>query len=110
MLGEPRLQQLQPPDSSANPVSKRRAVQLDTLSEEDLALPIQRKVIAILGDQDVSQETGCSQALGDRALRGGGLVNGPTCPAAIAGPANADDPQPRRHVIEHLAHGLTDQV
>ena len=48
MFGEPCLQRLQPPDGAANPVGERRAIQLDALSCEDLALPIKRKVIAVL--------------------------------------------------------------
>ena len=50
------------------------------------------------------------QALGDRPLRGRRLVDGAAGPAAIAGPADADDPQPCRDVVEHLADRLADQV
>jgi len=50
MFGEPRLQRLQPPGGAANPVGERRAVQLDTMPGEDLALPVERKVIAVFGD------------------------------------------------------------
>src|SRR5262249_23882353 len=50
MVGEPRLQRLQPPGGAANPVGERRAVQLDTMPGEDLALPVERKVIAVFGD------------------------------------------------------------
>ena len=110
MLGEPGLQRLQPPDGAANPVGERRAVQLDTVPGEDLALPVERKVIAIFGDQDMSEKAGRGHALGDRPLRGRRLMNGAAGPAAIAWPADADDTKPRRHMIEHLADGLADQV
>jgi hypothetical protein len=40
---------------------------------EDLALPIERKVSAVLGHQNMSQETGGGQALGDRS---GSIVRG----------------------------------
>jgi len=36
------------------------------------------------------------------------LVDGPAGPTAIARPADADDPNPRRHVVQHLADGLAD--
>ena len=58
----------------------------------------------------MSQETRASQAFGDRALRGGRLMNGPAGTAAIAWSADSDDPEPRRHMIQHLTDGLTDQV
>src|SRR5258706_2727588 len=108
MLGEPCLQRLQPPASAADPVCQGRAIDLDTLPGEDLALPVKRQVIAVFGNQDMREKTGSGEALGDRTLRGGRLVDGPAGPAAIAGPADADDPKPRRHVVQHLADGLAD--
>jgi hypothetical protein len=67
-------------------------------------------VIAVLGDQDMSEKTGIGEALGDWTLRGGRLMDGSTGPAAIARPADADDPKPGGHMIEHLADGLADHV
>src|SRR5258705_8368807 len=110
MLGEPCLQRLQPPASAADPVCQGRAIDLDTLPGEDLALPVKREVIAVLGDQDMSEKTGTGEALGDRTLRGGRLMNSPAGPAAIAQPADADDPKPRGHMIEHLADSLPDHM
>src|SRR5882672_7609125 len=108
MLGEPCLQRLQPPASAADPVCQGRAIDLDTLPGEDLALPVKRQVIAVFGDQDMREKTGTGAALGDRTLRGGRLMDGPAGPAAIAWPADADDSKPRGHLIEHLADGLAD--
>ena len=71
VLGEPRLQRLQPPAGAANPVGERRAIELDALPGEDLALPVERKVIAVLGDQHMGEQSRGRQALGDRPLRGG---------------------------------------
>src|SRR5882724_6862028 len=110
MLGEPCLQRLQPPASAADPVCQGRAIDLDTLPGEDLALPVKRQVIAVFGDQDMREKTGSGEALGDRTLRGGRLMDGPAGPAAIARPADADDPKPRRHMIEHLADRLADHM
>src|SRR5712672_4819618 len=110
MRCEAGLQRLQPPTSAAHPVRQSRAIDLDPVPGEDLALPVKRKVITVFGDQDMSEKTGTGEALGDRSLRGGRLMNAPAGPAAITGPADADDPKPRRHVIEHLADGLADHM
>src|SRR6187402_1225245 len=37
-------------------------------------------------------------------------MDGPAGPATIAGPADADHPQPCRHMVEHLADCLADEV
>jgi len=37
-------------------------------------------------------------------------MNSPAGPAAIARPADADDPKPRGHMIEHLADSLADHM
>src|SRR5712671_1072683 len=108
MRCEAGLQRLQPPTSAAHPVRESRAIEIDAVPGEDLALPVKRKVIAVLGDQDMSEKTGTGEALGDRTLRGGRLMNSPAGPAAIARPADADDSKPRGHMIEHLADGLAD--
>jgi hypothetical protein len=107
---EAGLQRLQPPASAAHPVRQGRPVDLDALPGEDLALPVKRKVIAVFSGQDMSEKSWTGEALGDRTFRGGRLMDSPAGPAAIARPANADDLKPRRHVIEHLADGLADQV
>jgi hypothetical protein len=107
---EAGLQRLQPPTSAAHPVRQGRAVDLDALPGEDLALPVKRKVIAVFGDQDMGEKTGTGEALGDRTLRGGGLMNSPAGPAAIARSADADDSKPRGHMIEHLADSLADHM
>jgi len=51
MHREAGLQRLQPPTSAAHPVRKSRAIDIDPVPGEDLALPVKRKVIAVLGDQ-----------------------------------------------------------
>jgi hypothetical protein len=104
------MQGLQPPDRSADPIGEGRAIQFDAMPRKDLALSIQREVIAVFGDEDMGEKGRAGQALGDRPLRGRRLVNGPAGPTAIARSADSDDPKPRRHMIEHLADGLTDQV
>ena len=58
----------------------------------------------------MSEKTGTGEALGDRTLRGGRLMNGPAGPAAIARPADADNSKPGGHMIDHLADSLADHV
>ena len=110
MRCEAGLQRFQPPAGAAHPVRKSRAVDLDPVPGEDLALPVKREVITVLGDQDMSEKTRTGEALGDRTLRGGRLMNSPAGPAAISRPADADDSKPRRHMIEHLADSLADYM
>src|ERR1700720_4766069 len=110
MRREAGLQRLQPPTSAAHPVRESRAIDIDPVPGENLALPVKRKVIAVLGDQDISEKTGTGEALGNRALGGGRLMNSPAGPAAIARPADADDSKPRGHMIEHLADSLADHM
>jgi len=106
MLGRSLLQRLQPPDRSADPVGQRRATKFDAPPGEDLALPKERKAVAVFGDQDMVRR----EALGDRPLRSRRLMDGPAGPAAIAWLTDADHPPPRRHMIEHLADRLADRV
>src|SRR5260370_35965603 len=110
MVGECCLEGVEPAESGADPVCQGRAIDLDILSGEDLALPVKRQVIAVLGDQDMGEKAGSGEAFGDRTLWGGHLVDGPARPAAIARPADADDPKPCRHVVQHLADGLADSM
>src|SRR6266576_2549895 len=108
MLRQSCLQRLQPPASAADPICQGRAIDLDILPGEDLALPVKRQVIAVFGDQDMREKAGSGEAFGDWTLWGGHLVDGPAGPAAIARPADADDPKPCRHVVQHLADSLPD--
>ena len=70
MRCEAGLQRLQPPTSAAHPVRESRAIDIDPVPGEDLALPVKRKVIAVLGDQDMSEKTGTGEALGNQASGG----------------------------------------
>jgi hypothetical protein len=56
VLGEPVLKRLEPPAGSADPVGQGGAVDLDALPGKDLALPVERQVIAVFGDQNVGEQ------------------------------------------------------
>ena len=110
MLGEPLLRRLQPPSGTTDPVGQRRAIQLDAVAGEDLALPIERKVIAIFGDQDMSEEASTGEALGDWSFGSRRLMDRAASTAAIARPAKAYNAQTGRDMVEHLAHCLADHM
>src|SRR6185312_2661076 len=108
--GDPGLQGLQPPDRTTYPVRERRTIEFDAMPGKDLALSVQGQVVAILGDEDVREKPWCGQTLGDRALRSRRLVNRSARATAVARSTDADDAQPRRDMIEHLADRLADHV
>jgi hypothetical protein len=58
----------------------------------------------------MGEESGGGQAFGDRPFWRRRLVDGPAGPAAVAWPADTDDPQAGRNVVEHLAERLADQM
>ncbi len=77
---------------------------------EDLALAIERRVVAVLADQHLGDEPRRRQALGNRAVGSRHLMDRATGAAAVFGAADAQDAKLRRHTVQHLAHALTDQV
>lgn len=56
MLRKPGAERLEPPDGAADPAGQRRAIELDTMLRENLALAVKRQVIAVLGGQDMSEQ------------------------------------------------------
>src|SRR5260370_32994178 len=104
MRCEAGLQRLQPPTSAAHPVRESRAIDLDPVPGEDLALPGKRKVIAVLGDQDMSEKNGTGEALAELALRGERVQDGPPGPAPQPRPADTGVPQPCGPTVDHLAY------
>jgi hypothetical protein len=108
MLRKLGVELLEPPDGAADPVGQHRAIELDTMPRENLALAGKAA-----GDRSTWRSgheragQGC-KPLGDRPPRGRCLMDGAAGPAAIAWTANTDDPKPCRHIVEHLAYGVAD--
>ena len=93
-------QRLQQRRRLADPVRQGRAVEVDALTLEDLALPVERQMIAVLGDQHMGEQAGPGTSPLDRARRQGRLADGL---AAGAGQARAHDPvhdEPTGHVVQ----------
>jgi hypothetical protein len=80
------------------------------MAGEDLSLPIERKMIAILGDQDVRDQAGRRHSLGDRPFRCRCLVDRSAGPAAVLWPPDSNDLELRRYPIQHLTDALADRM
>jgi len=101
--GHDRIEQ---PGGLADPVAQRGTIKLQAVAGINLALPIERQVIAIFRDQQMRQHGGSGAAPRRRHRRCGRLGNGITGAAGIFGPHVADHLEVARHVIQHLGHVL----
>ena len=85
-------------------------IEINAETRKDLRLPVQRRVIAILADQDLGkQRRGCQSAC-DRTFRRRRLAHRSTGPAAVLGTANPHDAELRGHPVQHLADALSDRM
>ena len=103
-LGQ-RAQQLR---GLADPVGQRGAVQVQASAGVDLALAVQRGMVAVLADQHLGQQPGAGQESVHRPARGLGLGDGLAAAAHQLGPYMADDMEAAGLVVEHLADVLAD--
>ena len=60
---------------AAHPIGKRGSVEIDALTAVDLGLPVKRKVICILADQNVGDRGFGRHAARDQPRRGRRLCN-----------------------------------
>ena len=97
--------------SSSDPVGQGGAVQRDALTGEDLSLPVQRKMVGVLGDEHLGDGCVGRQAALDQPGRRGRLHHDVLArPAGIAGPADHHDLDLGRHDVEPFGDVLTDPV
>ena len=80
------------------------------MPREDLALAIERGVVAIFAHQHMRQQSRAGHSLGDGALGRGSLMDRPAGTATIFGTSDAQNPQPCWHEVEHLADRLADDM
>lgn len=86
-----------------NPVGERGAVEGQTPAREDLALPVERKMVGILRDQDLCDQGLGGQAAGDQPRRGRRLHHALGAAAAgVSGPAGDEHPELRQDDVEPL--------
>jgi hypothetical protein len=97
---------LEQPGRLADPIAQGGTVEIDALAGVDLALPIQRQVIAILRDQQMREHGGRGAAARRRHRRCRCLGDHIARLAGIFGPDMADHLEVARHVIQHLGHVL----
>jgi hypothetical protein len=111
MLEQPFVHRPELSGGAADPVRQGRAIELDALASVDLALPIERQVVGILGDQDMGNQGFRGQPALDQPRRRGRLDHRALAgPAAIPGPAGDDHPELRRGHVEPFGDLLADPV
>ena len=106
MLEQPLTQGVELGRGTADPIRQGRAIEDDALASVDLALPVERQVVAVLGAEDVGDEAGPGLAALDRQARRRRLHRGVTVAAGVARPDVADDPERGGHVFQHLGDVL----
>jgi len=108
---QPLVNRAQKPGGAADPVGKRRAIEVDPLAGVDLGLPVERKVIGVFGDQDLGDRRLGRQAAFDQSSRRRRLHHDVlACPAGVFGPTHDQDPELGRHDVESLASVLADAM
>jgi hypothetical protein len=95
--GKALMQRLEPPAGSADASSPRRTWKIDPVAGEDLLLPIQGRVVAILADQHLGEQRGRRQAAGDRPFWRRRLRHRLASPTGVCGTSGADDVQLSRN-------------
>ncbi len=94
-----------------DPVGQGRAIQVDALAGVDLGLPVERKVVGVLGDEHLGDGRLGRQAALDQPRRRGRLDHDVLAgPAGILRPAHHQHPELRRHDVEPLGDVLADPM
>ena len=92
----------------ADPVRHHRAIEIDPFASIDTGLAVQRRVIAILADENVREQPGAWPATLDRQRGHRSLHHALADPARKRGPDVPDDLEAAGDVVQHLADVLTD--
>jgi len=95
-------------ETPAHPLGHRRALQVHAFTRVDLRLPIERKVVGVLGGQDVGQQPRSGKPPSNRPRRRFDLHDALARRAGKLRTHVPDHPETRRHVIEHLRDVLAD--
>jgi hypothetical protein len=95
-------------DASADPIGKRRAVDLDAFTSESGALAVQRQMVAELTDQDHGEQARACEAARDRMRRRRRLGDAVAVPASELLAHPLDDLPAPRLALERLGHHLAE--
>ncbi len=101
-------QRLQKGRTLAHPLGERRAVQVDAVALEDLALTVERKVVAVLADEHMGEQAGPRPAALDGTARQRRLREGLAPPASEARAHDAGHDEAAGHVLQLLGDVLAD--
>ena len=104
-LGEDRIEG---GDASADPVGKRRDVELDAFPGEGGALAVQRQMVAELADQDHGEQARAGEAARNRMRRRRRLADRLAVPAGELLAHPLDDLPAPRLAFERLGHDLAE--
>jgi hypothetical protein len=96
------------PHRFADPVCHHCAVEIDPLAGINASLAVQRRVIAVLADEDVREQPGAWPAALDRQRRHRHLHHALADPAGKRRPDVPNDLEAAGDVIQHLADILAD--
>src|SRR5690606_32589262 len=108
---QPFMHRTQMPSGAADPIGKRGAVEIDTLSGVDLRLAVKWQVISVFGDQYLGDRSLGRQTALDHPGRRWSLDDDVlTGPAGVFRPPHYDHAQLRRHDVEPLADVFADPM
>jgi hypothetical protein len=99
---------LKQPHRLANPIGQCRAIELDPVPRVDLALPVERQVIAKLRHQQVCERRRCRTTARCRHRRRRSLGDRVAGLAGVFGPNVPNDLEAAWHVVQHFRHILTE--
>ena len=106
MMPDRRHDRIQQPGRLSNPIAQCRAIEFEPLSRIDLALAIQRQMVAIFRHQQVRQRGRCGTTAWRRHRRRRSLRDGVARIAGKLRPHVTNDLEVPRHVIQHLGDVL----
>ena len=105
---DPRYHRIEQPGRLSDPIGQRRAVEFEPLAGVNLALAIERQMVAVLRHQQMCERARRGTAARSRHRRRRGLRDGIARGAGIFRPDVTDDLEVPGHVVQHFGHVLAE--
>jgi len=105
---DPRDHRVEQPSRLSDPIGQRGAVEVEPLAGVNLALAIERQMVAVLRHQQMCERARRGTAARGRHRRRRGLRDGIASGAGIFRPDVTDDLEVPGHVVQHLGHVLAE--